>query len=296
MTLGDAAICKIENDGNYELIVKFNPILSNWLPIFSHPRSLRSEDIKRGNGEIRKVTLRLMDSIHFAQSKEIPLLNASMPDRSPLLGKRRHRLLIHPKISHHLPLTSFPSHRLAQELSPNIDDVELMKLASGQDSAALAELYDRHSPLLYSVLMQKLADPADSQDILHDVFLKLYHKASSYNPALGRPIAWLLTMARNAAIDKLRKRGSHQRYVAKAVHEVEPHAPAHAGPHSDELALLNHCVEILPEEQRQTLHLAYFGGLTQQEISDQLSQPLGTVKARIRRGLLKLRDCVEGNQ
>jgi RNA polymerase sigma-70 factor (ECF subfamily) len=169
-----------------------------------------------------------------------------------------------------------------------------MQRASQQEPDALAELYDRHSPILYAVLMKKLADPADSQDILHDVFLKLHTKASLYNPSLGRPIAWLLTMARNAAIDKLRKRASHHKYVAVAIHEAEQDTPAQSGPHDDELALLQNCMGLLANEQRETLLLAYYGGLTQQEISEQLIQPLGTVKARIRRGLLKLRDCVEG--
>jgi RNA polymerase sigma-70 factor, ECF subfamily len=183
---------------------------------------------------------------------------------------------------------------LAKTHPQDIDDVELMRLASEQDSVAVGMLYDRHSPMLYAVLMQKLADPGEAQDILHDVFMKLHRKASAYNPALGRPVAWLLTMARNAAIDRLRRQTTHRRYVQKAEHEVEGSAPPFSGLHEDEVKVLNDCVGDLPSDQRQTLHLAYFGGLTQQEISDQLSQPLGTVKARIRRGLLKLRDCVEG--
>lgn len=183
---------------------------------------------------------------------------------------------------------------MSPSLPPEIDDVELMRLASEHHSAAVAMLYDRHSTLLYSVLMQKLADPGEAQDILHDVFLKLPRKASLYNSAFGRPAAWLLTLARNAAIDLLRRQTTHRRYVQKAEQETTGFAPAFDGPHSDEVELLHNCVGTLPDDQKQTLKLAYFGGLTQQEISDQLSQPLGTVKARIRRGLLKLRDCVEG--
>jgi RNA polymerase sigma-70 factor, ECF subfamily len=174
------------------------------------------------------------------------------------------------------------------------EDIALMHRASSGDTAALALLYDRHASLLYSVLMQKLGDPAEAQDVVHDVFVKLHTKSALYNPALGKPIAWLLTVARNTAIDKLRKRSTHQKYLNTIMHETEQAAPAHAGPHADELELLRHCIGILSDQQRSTLQLAYFSGLTQQEIADQLAQPLGSVKAWIRRGLLKLRDCVEG--
>jgi RNA polymerase sigma-70 factor, ECF subfamily len=177
----------------------------------------------------------------------------------------------------------------------SLDDVTLTHRASSGDTGALAELYDRHAPLIHSVLTQKLGCPVESQDIVHDVFVKFHTKSVLYNPALGKPVAWLLTVARNAAIDKLRKRSTHQKYVNRQVHEVEEAAPAHPGVHSDELILLHHCIGILPNQQRDTLHLAYFSGLTQQEISESMAQPLGSVKAWIRRGLIKLKDCVEGN-
>jgi RNA polymerase sigma-70 factor, ECF subfamily len=174
------------------------------------------------------------------------------------------------------------------------DDVLLIHLASAGDVGALGKLYDRHAPLMHSVLTQKLGNPSESQDIVHDVFVKLHTKSALYNPALGKPVAWLLTMARNTAIDKLRKRSTHQKYLNKQMEEVEQTVPAHEGPHKDELELLRYCVSILPGQQRDTLQLAYFSGLTQQEIAEQIMQPLGSVKAWIRRGLLKLRDCVEG--
>ncbi len=171
-----------------------------------------------------------------------------------------------------------------------------MQLAASGDVTALEKLYDRHASLIHSVLMQKLGDAAESQDIVHDVFLKLHTRSAQYNPALGKPVAWLLTIARNAAIDKLRKRSSHQRYLNKQSQEAEMSMPAHAGPHRDELELLHRCVSILPDPQRDTLQLAYFSGLTQQEIADKIMQPLGSVKAWIRRGLMKLRDCMEGKE
>ena len=176
----------------------------------------------------------------------------------------------------------------------DLDDVELMRRIVAGDTAALAHLYDRHASLLYSVLMQKLDDASEAQDVVHDVFVKLHTKSFLYNPDLGKPVAWLLTMARNTAIDKLRRRSTHQKYVNTVAHESEQSVPAHPGPHGDELELLRHCLAILPGKQQNILQLAYFSGLTQQEIADRLVQPLGSVKAWIRRGLLKLRDCVGG--
>ena len=183
---------------------------------------------------------------------------------------------------------------LKQEPLSHEDDVFLIDLAAAGDVNALEQLYDRHAPLMHSVLTQKLGDPSESQDVIHDIFMKLHTKSAMYNPALGKPVAWLLTIARNAAIDKLRKRSTHQKYLNKHIEQTEQTVPAHAGPHSDEIELLRHCMDILPNQQRDTLQLAYFSGLTQQEIAGQIMQPLGSVKAWIRRGLMKLKDCVEG--
>jgi RNA polymerase sigma-70 factor, ECF subfamily len=174
------------------------------------------------------------------------------------------------------------------------DDADLMRRVAEHDPAGLAGIYDRHATLLHSVLLKMLADPAEAQDLLHDLFLSLPQKASNYDPSLGKPIAWLITLARHRAIDQLRRRSTHERFVRRSSGESDGSQPAFSGPHDDEKAVLYECVRRLPDDQRQTLHLAYFGGFTQQEIAEQLAQPLGTVKARIRRGLLKLRDCLEG--
>lgn len=179
-------------------------------------------------------------------------------------------------------------------LPVNLSDIELVHLTSGGNQEALGLLYDRHAPLIFSVLAQKLADPVEAQDVVHDVFLKLHMKSHLYNPTLGSPVAWLLTVARNTATDRLRKCSTHQKYVDKAMLEAETCAPAHPGLHGDEVELLRSCLASLPNQQKDILQMVYFSGLKQQEISDLMMQPLGTVKAWIRRGLLKLRDCVEG--
>ncbi len=160
-------------------------------------------------------------------------------------------------------------------------------------------MYDRHSTLLYSVALKVLADPEEARDVLQHVFLTLHEKAGRYDAALGRPAAWLATMARNRSIDRLRSLKRERTYAEKFRLEADPaefSPTSHDAPaaYSDEVEMLQGAVAQLPPDQRQALELAYFGGLTQQEISDKLSQPLGTVKARIRRGLLKLRESLDG--
>jgi RNA polymerase sigma-70 factor (ECF subfamily) len=189
---------------------------------------------------------------------------------------------------------SSPPPPLKMNQTADEDEIRIIQLASAGDAAALAELYDRHAPLLHSVLTQKLGSSAESEDIVHDVFLKLHTKGALYNPSLGKPVAWLLTVARNMAVDQLRRRSLHEKYLSKQSGAIGEDTAARSGPHEDELELLRHCVKILPDQHRDTLQLAYFSGLTQQEIAEQLCQPLGSVKAWIRRGLIKLRECVEG--
>ena len=179
-------------------------------------------------------------------------------------------------------------------LTADLGDQELIHLTSGGNKEALGILYDRHSSLIYSVLAQKLANFTEAQDIVHDVFLKLHLKSHLYNPTLGSPVAWLLTVARNTATDKLRRQSTHQKYIEKEILDPQASTPAHSGPHIDELELMRTCLATLPQKQQSILQMVYFSGLKQQEIADQMGQPLGSVKAWIRRGLLKLRDCVEG--
>ena len=135
--------------------------------------------------------------------------------------------------------------------------------------------------------------------MLQHVFLTLHTRAAGYDPSQGKPVAWLATLARNRSIDRLRALKRHHVYAEKIRQGADPASapgstPAPSGPYEDEVALLRGAVAELPADQRQALELAYFAGLTQQEISDHLEQPLGTVKARIRRGLLKLRESLTG--
>ena len=179
------------------------------------------------------------------------------------------------------------------------DDADLVRRVALRDPAAFTVMYDRHSSLLYSVALKVLADPEEARDVLQHVFLTLHEKAARYDPALGRPAAWLATMARNRSIDRLRSLKRERTYADRIRLEADPaefssSSAAAPAAYSDEVEILRNAVAQLAPDQRQALELAYFGGLTQQEISEKLSQPLGTIKARIRRGLLKLRESLDG--
>ena len=187
-------------------------------------------------------------------------------------------------------------------MNPNADepdDADLVRRIALRDPAAFTLMYDRHSTLLYSVALKVLADPDEASDVLQHVFLTLHEKAARYDSALGRPAAWLATMARNRSIDRLRSLKRERNYAERIRLEADPaelssSVTAAPAAYSDEVEMLHSAVAQLPPDQRQALELAYFGGLTQQEISEKLAQPLGTIKARIRRGLLKLRESLDG--
>jgi RNA polymerase sigma-70 factor (ECF subfamily) len=178
-------------------------------------------------------------------------------------------------------------------------DIELLRLIAGGDRLAFAEFYDRHSTLMFSVASKILNDPAEAQDVLQETFLQIWEKAGKFDPKLGKASSWAAILVRNRAIDKIR---ASQRRTRLAEEAGTAHAIAEEVADTVNETLVGHeqakmiqtAIVELPGEQRQAIELAYFSGLTQDEISKKLNTPLGTIKARIRRGLLKLRDQLEG--
>jgi RNA polymerase sigma-70 factor (ECF subfamily) len=175
-------------------------------------------------------------------------------------------------------------------------DEELMLLICRRDVQAFETLYDRYGDLVFSVAVRVVGDAALAEDAVQDVFLRLWRRPDSYTIDRGRFLTWLLSVARNRAIDERRSRGrrqKHEMYPADPPVEDrvfdEEDDPALAAVLADEREAIRGAMATLPAEQRQAIELAYFGGLTQQEISSQLGQPLGTVKTRIRLGMQKLR-------
>ena len=178
-------------------------------------------------------------------------------------------------------------------------DVALLRDIGGGDSAAFAHFYDQYSKLLFSIAYKILNDAKEAEDVLQEVFLQIWDKAGNYDSKLGRPVSWAITLTRNKAIDHIRSSRRRAKLMAEASTEMAARSgggvtanESHRGREAADL--ISQAVAKLPEEQRKAIELAFFSGLTQDEISENLKEPLGTIKARIRRGMMKLRDRLEG--
>ncbi len=175
-------------------------------------------------------------------------------------------------------------------------DEELIVLAARQESWALAELYDRYSRLVFSLALQMLRDRAASEEIVQEVFTKVWRAAHDYAPDRGRFSSWLISITRHQCIDELRR--CRVRPTTESVDEA-PYLelagdddPAEDAAQSLECARVRQALAQLPEEQRRMIELAFLEGLTHQEIAAHCSIPLGTVKTRIRLGMEKLKDLL----
>jgi RNA polymerase sigma-70 factor (ECF subfamily) len=180
-------------------------------------------------------------------------------------------------------------------------DDELMERLSGRDLEAFQALYDRYGDLVYSVSLRVVGDTHVAQDVTQDVFLRVWRRPALFDAARGKFVTWLLSVARNRSIDERRSQGRRLRHEAPPSTEEEDTIasrderddPAVATVLADERRAVRRAMDVLPPEQRLAIQLAYFGGLTQQEIANTLGQPLGTVKTRIRLGMQKMRGALE---
>ena len=178
------------------------------------------------------------------------------------------------------------------------DQRSLQRVADG-DSGGLGSLYDRHGRAVYSLALRILGDESDAEEVTQDVFAQAWRRAAQYDEARGTVAAWLLVMARTRSIDRFRARRVRPE---GRVHDDDgltlQQLPATAPDVASELMALERgqrvrqALEALPFLQRVAIELAYFEGLSQREIAERLEQPLGTVKTRMRLGLLKLRDAL----
>jgi RNA polymerase sigma-70 factor (ECF subfamily) len=173
----------------------------------------------------------------------------------------------------------------------------IRRMADG-DRDALAELYDRLSGPLYATARHILSDAAEAQDVVHDVFLALWDNAASFDGSRGAAFSWAVTLTRNRAIDRLRIRANRSRILVSSMPADLGYGDGGAPGAESQVDLADRAVAVrsaiaeLPAEQQRALELAYFSGLTQKEISEKLSEPIGTIKARIRRGLIRLRELL----
>ncbi len=178
--------------------------------------------------------------------------------------------------------------------SAEASQTHLLRRIAAQDRQALADFYDQMAGVLFATAIRILGDSHEAEEVTQDVFVQIWDKAGSFDATLATPCHWALSIARNRAIDRLRARQRRTRlaedFSASLDRGAVDHPPAVSGLSQEELAAIRSAVNGLPAEQRQAIELAFFSGLTHLEIADQLEQPLGTIKARIRRGMMKLRE------
>lgn len=165
------------------------------------------------------------------------------------------------------------------------------------DLQAMSEFYDQTATPLFSVALRILNDAGEAEEVVQDVFVQIWEKAGTFDGQLGSAFHWALSITRYRAIDRLRKRQRRARLVDELLQQGAQEPPAPAAPDTqaqglERTAAVRNALADLPQDQRQAIELAFFGGLTHPEIAEVLQAPLGTVKARIRRGLLKLRECL----
>lgn len=164
------------------------------------------------------------------------------------------------------------------------------------DEQALAQLYDNYRVILFGLLVRILNSREEAEDVLQEVFLQVWRRARDFDETRGKPFTWLVTLARSRAIDRLRSLGARDRVAQASVREAaeEVSDAARDTFRSEQRALVTSALSQLPEEQKRPLVLAYFDGLTQSEIAAKLGAPLGTVKTRMRAGMIKLRELLTG--
>jgi len=169
-------------------------------------------------------------------------------------------------------------------------DVILIERILSRDASAVGDLYDRHSRMLYGVILRILRNRSEAEEVLQEVFVTVWNRAETYDGAVGSAAAWLARIARNRAIDRLRANTARVRAVESVPFERQssqnPETSASLGEQQRAVA---RALDAIPREQRDLIEEAYYLGLTQSELAERHKLPLGTVKTRIRTGLLTLR-------
>jgi len=176
---------------------------------------------------------------------------------------------------------------------PNADtnaapsDVSLIAAIRSADQSAMAALYDRYSSIVYAVALRVLQDTGAAEDVLQDIFMQLWRNPGSFDASRGNMAAWLAVITRHRAIDALRRRRP-ENDIADVVVSVETDF-AGAADRTRAMDRVRGALQTMPVPQRSALEMAYFEGLTHNEIAEKTGEPLGTIKTRIRTGLLSLR-------
>ena len=181
----------------------------------------------------------------------------------------------------------------------SIPGPDLVASVAKGDQEAFEQLYEQSSALLYALVMRIVGNQDEAAELLQEVYLEAWRKASNYDVARGTPMAWLVTLARSRALDRIRALSSRGKGVTASLDDTP--AAGLIATNSDALemraaterqALVGTAIKSLPLVQRQAIELAFYDGLTHMEIAERLQTPLGTIKTRIRLGMEKLRDSL----
>ena len=178
----------------------------------------------------------------------------------------------------------------------NQDLVALIRRVAGGEQSAVTAVYDATNRLVFGLILRVVGDRATAEEVLLDVYTQVWRQAATYDTSRGVPLAWIMTIARSRAIDRLRARRPDQqkKEPLDAISEVRATgiSPEEASVYSERQQLVRTALQTLSPEQREVIELAYYAGLSHSEIALKLGQPLGTVKTRTRLGMIKLRDML----
>jgi RNA polymerase sigma-70 factor (ECF subfamily) len=178
------------------------------------------------------------------------------------------------------------------------EDARLLSAIASRDQQALTRLYQRRGSLLYSLLVRMRVNEMEAQEIMQDTFVHIWRSADKFDPVRSSPLAWMIMIARGRGLDRLRARSRRTVRQAEyeselAVQELDEATGAKQAERGELEAACSQALQSLPKDQERALRLAFFQGRTHEEIAGALGEPLGTVKARIRRGLLALRQTLK---
>lgn len=176
-------------------------------------------------------------------------------------------------------------------------DLRLLQRIAARDTAALAELYDRHNRLIFGLILRIVRDRGEAEDILQETFVRVWDRAEIYDARIGGPLPWIVRVARNRALDRLRSRKVRAAVDAPGVDVAAVEPTADTGIQSPEAAVLEaerrlrltDALARLPSSQRQLIEAAFFEGYTHSQLAQRFGLPLGTVKTRIRAGMIAMR-------
>ena len=186
----------------------------------------------------------------------------------------------------------------APQLAPGEPtDLELMQGIQDEDPEALSKLYDRYNGIIKALILRVVHNEAEADDLLQEIFMELWKQAKNFSAQKGKPLGWMVTLARRRAIDGLRKKQAYLRAGERLQNETEqqPDAWVHNATEeeidfADTRVLIRKVISGLPPAQQQAIDLAFFRGMSQREIAAKTNTPLGTVKTRLELGLKKIYD------